>query len=181
MKKIICVLMALAMLAAIPTTAAMAATIDTVTGADSAEVKAKYNSTVPADVYSVDVTWGAMEFDYNAGGQKWDTENHKWVSDESAPAGWSVKNASNTVKIANHSSKAVNATFAFSANSEYTDLGGSFTYDSAPLTSALNLELPQADTAAKEYVVSFNPSGDIPATHSATTYAKIGTITITLS
>lgn len=169
------------MSSAVLTTAAMATTIDTATGADSAEVKAKYNSTIPADVYSVDVTWGAMEFDYNAGGQKWDTENHKWVSDENAPAGWSVKNASNTVKIANHSSKAVNAKFDFSANIEYEELSGSFTYDNAPLTSVLNLELPKADTAAKEYVVSFTPSGDIPATHSATTYAKVGAITITLN
>lgn len=179
MKKIFCALMVVAMLATMSTTA-FAATIDTSTGSSQADVKAKYNSTTPADVYSVDVTWGAMEFDYNAGGQKWDTENHKWVADEAAPAGWEVKNSSNTIKLANHSSKAVNATFAFAANAEYTDLDGGFTYNSAALTSALELELPQADTAAKEYVVSFNPNGSIPATHSATTYAKIGSITITL-
>lgn len=179
MKKLLCFLMVVAMLATVSTTA-FAATVETANGSDSADVKAKYNSTTPADVYSVDVTWGAMEFDYNAGGQKWDTENHKWVDDEAAPAGWEVKNSSNTITLANHSSKAVDATFAFAANAEYTDLGGSFTYNNAALNAALELELPQADTAAKNYVVSFNPNGSIPATHSATTYAKIGTITITL-
>lgn len=179
MKKILCFIMTVAMLATVSMTA-LAATIDTSTGSSSAEVKAKYNSTTPADVYSVDVTWGAMEFDYNAGGQKWDTNNHKWVADEAAPAGWAVKNSSNTITLANHSSKAVNASFAFAANTEYTDLDGSFAYNNAALTSALELELPQADTAAKEYVVSFTPNGSIPATHSADTYAKIGSITITL-
>ncbi len=179
MKKLFCFLMVVAMLATISTTA-LAATVDTVNGSDSADVKAKYNSTTPADVYSVDVTWGAMEFDYNAGGQKWDTENHKWVADEAAPAGWEVKNSSNAITLANHSSKAVDATFAFVTNAEYTELGGSFTYNNAVLNAALELELPQADTAARNYVVSFNPNGSIPATHSATTYAKIGTITITL-
>lgn len=179
MKKILCAILAVAMMASVSMTA-FAATIDTSTGSDSADVKAKYNSTTPADVYSVDVTWGAMEFDYNAGGQKWDTVNHKWVADDTAPAGWEVKDSSNTIKLANHSSKAVDATFAFAANTEYTDLNGSFTYNNAALTAALELELPQADTAAKEYIVSFTPDGSIPATHSATTYAKIGTITITL-
>jgi len=179
MKKSLCVLMVVAMMATISTTA-FAATVESATGSDSADVKAKYNSTTPADVYSVDVTWGAMEFDYNAGGQKWDTESHKWVADEEAPAGWEVKNSSNTITLANHSSKAVNATFAFAANTEYTDLNGNFTYNNAALTAALELELPQADTAAKEYVVSFTLNGSIPATHSATTYAKIGSITVTL-
>lgn len=179
MKKLLCVIMTFAMLAAFSVTA-FAATIETSTGSSSADVKVKYNSASASDVYSVDVTWGAMEFDYNAGGQKWNTESHKWEADETAPAGWEVKNASNTIKLANHSSKAVNATFAFDANSEYTDLDGRFTYNSATLDAALVLELPQADTAAKEYVITFNPEGNIPATHSATAYAKIGAITVTL-
>lgn len=179
MKKLFCILMAVAMMTIISSNT-FAATIETSTGTDSADVKAKYNSTIPADVYSVDVTWGAMEFDYNAGGQKWDTETHKWVANEEAPAGWEVKNSSNTITIANHSSKAVNANFAFSANSEYTALEGGFTYNNAALTAALELERPKADTNAKEYVVSFNPNGSIPTTHSSTAYAKIGTITITI-
>lgn len=179
MKKIICVMLSIIMTLAVSTTA-FAATIDTSTGSSSADVKAKYNSTTPADVYSVDITWGAMEFDYNAGGQKWNTSTHKWETDEATPAGWEAKNSSNTITLANNSSTEVNATFTFAANAEYTDLAGSFTYDNAELNSALVLELPQADTAAKEYVVSFDPNGSIPATHSATEYAKIGTITVTL-
>lgn len=180
MRKILSIILVMVMTLTISTTV-FAETIDTSTGSSNMDVKAKYNSTTPADVYSVDVTWGAMEFDYNAGGQKWNTSTHKWESDSSAPAGWEVKDSSNIITLANNSSKAVNATFAFTANAEYTELRGNFTYSNADLTTALELELPQADTAAKGYTVSFTPNGSIPATHSATEYAKIGTITVTLA
>lgn len=179
MKKVISSLVAAALMATASVTV-FAATIDTATGSADTDVKAKYNATTPADVYSVDVAWGAMEFDYNAGGQKWDAENHKWVDDAAAPAGWEVKDASNTITLANHSSKAVNAGFEFAAEAEYTELTGSFTYESAQVAS-VELELPKEDTDAKEYVVYFNPEGSIPSTHSATAYAKMGTITVTLS
>ncbi len=179
MKKIIALIIAVAMLSICSITA-FAETISTSNGSADVDVKAKYNSTVPADTYCVDITWGAMEFDYNAGGQKWDTTAHKWVADPAAPAGWEVKDNSNTITLENHSSKAVNATFAFAAEATYTDLAGAFTYNNAALSTALALEKPAADTDAKVYTVTFNPSGDIPDTHSDSAYAKIGTITVTL-
>lgn len=146
----------------------------------SADVKAKYNVFTPEDVNSVDISWGAMEFDYNEGGQKWDEAAHKYVADPDAPAGWTVHNGSNTITLNNHSSKAVNASFAFHAESGYTGITGEFTYDSQKLTTALALEKPTADTAAKSYVVSFMPSGVLANTHSTSAYAKIGSITVTL-
>lgn len=179
MKKIFAILLVVVMTATLSVTA-FAETISTNNGSSSADVKAKYNATTPADVYSVDVTWGAMEFDYNAAGQKWDTVSHKFVDDTDAPATWTANNNSNTITLANHSSKAVNATFAFNADTGYTAISGSFTYNSAALTSALALEKPTADTAAKQYVVSFMPSGILSSNHSATSYAKIGSITVTL-
>lgn len=177
MKKLLSILLAIVMIATLSVTA-FATTVTTVPGSDSADVMAKYNSEEPADVYSVDVTWGAMEFDYNAGGQIWNTESHKWEADPAAPAGWAVKDASNTITLANNSSKAVDASFAFAA--DYADLSGKFTYNAADLTGALNLEMPKADTPAKNYVVAFNPVGNLPGTHSSTAYAKMGTITVTL-
>lgn len=179
MKKILCMLMVVAMMAVTSVTA-FAATIETATGSDSANVNGKYVNAVCEDVYSVDVTWGAMEFDYYEGSQKWNTESHKWEADSEDPAGWTVNNNSNTITLANNSSKAVNATFAFAANTEYTDLSGAFTYDNAALTSALELELPAEDIAAKRYVVTFMPDGKIPESHGTTAYAKMGTITVTL-
>ena len=146
----------------------------------SADVKAKYNASTPADAYSVDIIWGAMEFDYNAGGQTWDAEAHKYTADENAPAAWAVHDSSNTITLTNNSSKAVSATFAFSADSGYSDITGVFTYNAEELTSALTLAKPAEDEAATPYVVSFMPSGTLASTHSSSSYAKIGSITISL-
>lgn len=179
MKKILCAILVVVMMATVSTTA-FAATIETATGSDSADVKGKYVNAVREDVYSVDVTWGAMEFDYYEGGQKWNTESHKWEADPEDPAGWTVNNNSNTITLANNSSKAVDATFAFTAKEGYIALAGAFTYNDVALTSALELELPAEDTAAKEYVVTFMPNGEIPEVHGTTAYAKMGAITVTL-
>ena len=181
MKKILSVLLSILIIAAVTLTA-YAENVDTIGSSSGADVKAKYHQSVPDDVYSIDVTWGAMEFDYIAAGEKWDDEAHKWVADESKPAEWQASNSgSNIVTLANHSSKAIDASFVFEANTDYSDISGSFVYNGAPLTSALSLKLPEADKPAENYAVTFNPSGQLPATHSDSEYSKMGTITVTLS
>ena len=147
---------------------------------EDGDVKAIYVVDDIVNVYSVDVTWGAMEFDYYPGGEVWNVDLHLWESDPNAPAKWTVNNDSNKVTLANHSSTEVNASLAFVAANGYTELSGSFTYDGAALTAPLALELPAEDTPAKEYVVTFMPEGKIPSSHSDATYAKMGAITLTL-
>lgn len=146
----------------------------------TSDVKAKYNATTPPEKIVVDIAWGAMEFDYNAGGEQWDAEAHKYVADPSVPAVWAVHDNSNTITLKNHSSRAVAAAFAFNADNGYSAISGDFSYNSAKLTGALTLAKPAADTDAAAYVVSFMPTGELVATHSSTTYTKIGVITITL-
>ena len=179
MKKTFAILLAVALMVTLSITA-FAENINTSTGSSSADVKAKYNASTPADAYSVDITWGAMEFDYNAGGQKWDADAHKYVADETAPAAWAVHNSSNTISLENNSSKAIDASFAFNADSSYSSITGEFTYNAQKLTSALTLAKPAEDTDAVQYVVSFMPSGALASTHSTSSYAKIGSITVTL-
>ena len=164
--------MVVAMIAALATSA-FAATINSADGKDTGDVNAKYIKEDRVDVYKVEITWGAMEFDYNATGRKWNTETHTWDEDPSAPAEWTV-HSDNTIKLADHSSAEVEASFAFAAESTYTELTGSFSEDS------ITLEIPAANTDAKVYSVTFTPDGDIPDTHSQDTYAKIGTITVQL-
>lgn len=177
MKKKLCAFLVAVMMVTVSTTT-FAATIETASG--SADVKGKYVNAVRKDVYSVDITWGAMEFDYYEGGQKWNTESHKWEIDSENPAGWTVNNNSNTITLANNSSMAVTATFTFTAKEGYSALAGVFTYNNATLASALELELPSENTAAKKYVVTFMPNGELPKAHGATAYTKMGAITVTL-
>ena len=146
---------------------------------EQGNVNAIYVADDPSDVYSVDVTWGAMEFDYYPGGQVWNFSLHQWESDSEDPAKWTVNNESNKITLANHSSTEVNASLSFKANTQYTELSGAFMYDGAELTEALALELPAENKAAKEYVVTFMPEGSIPEDH-GTEYAKVGSLTVTL-
>ena len=72
MKKLLCVIMVVAMIATL-STSVFAATIVEKNGSDSSDVKAKYNKEDRVDVYKVEVTWGAMEFNYNASDREWNT------------------------------------------------------------------------------------------------------------
>lgn len=180
MKKIIGGLVTLATVATMTMTA-FAGTISTNNGSDTSDVKGKFRTAQKTQVYSVDVSWGAMEFEYYEGGQQWNKTSHKWEADPADPAGWTVNNNSNTVTLANNSSVGVKASFAFTPNSGYTNLAGKFTYDNADLTAPLDLELPVENKEAKKYTVNFLPQGSIPNTHSQSTYAKMGTITVKLN
>lgn len=178
MKKIISLIMVVAMLATLSLTA-FAAKVETVNGTDSADVNAKYVASERTDVYSVDVTWGAMQFNYTAAGEKWDATAHKWVVDDTKPAAWAAAATDgDKITLANHSSKAVNATFAYEAVTDGT-VTGSFKNGDAALTAALELAAPTADTAATDYVVTFVPGGTVAST--VTDYAKVGTITVTIA
>lgn len=85
-----------------------------------------------ATVYSVDVEWGAMTFQYE--NTTWDATEHKTVTG----AGWkvydSVKNealdtrtdAINRIQLTNHSNAGVKATFAYAGAAGYEDTLGTF-------------------------------------------------------
>lgn len=70
MKKTISVLLALVLILAMSTTA-FAATIESSPGSQDIDVNAKYVDGVSAPTkYSVDVSWGAMEFTYTVSGTR---------------------------------------------------------------------------------------------------------------
>ena len=178
-KRIIALLLGVAMLLPTPM-AASAATINSTGGTNTADVKGKYITSELKEVYSVDVSWGAMEFDYYEGGKKWNSQTHKWEADAENAAGWTVNKNSNQITLENNSSKMVKALFTFAPEQAYKELSGKFsTLDNADL-KFLDLKMPEADKPADKYIVEFMPSGKIPKTHSTNAYAKIGTVTVTL-
>lgn len=179
MKKLLCVIMVVAMIATLSTSVfATETSITSKTDSKNNDVLAKYHAGEAPDEYSVDLIWEALTFDYNATDKVWDDEEHTWIKDETDTGdNWVAVN--NEITVVNHSSVSVNAGFSFKG--DYDGLNGTFTNveTATELTSALVLQKPTAGEAAKEYKVSFMPSGDIPDTISATEYEKIGTITVT--
>ncbi len=87
-------------------------------------------------VYSVDVEWGAMTFEYEK--STWDAETHTtkpgrgWLVYDSVnkkvlgKAG-EVRDSINSITVTNHSNAEVFATLSYTGNDGYTDITGGFT------------------------------------------------------
>lgn len=96
-----------------------------------------------AKIYSVDVEWGAMTFQYvdgSASDKVWDPEEHLYKSDGGAGAGeWQVYDSENKsvassdqtsinqISVINHSNAEVKAAFSFAGTGTPTPLRGKFT------------------------------------------------------
>ena len=92
-----------------------------ITLTDSLTINYKNSS---ADIVSVDISWGSMEFVYNDG--EWDTANHKWNN-----SGWEVsENDSNLISVTNTGTVDVKIELKFTANAEEHNLTGNFTNSS---------------------------------------------------
>ena len=169
MKKITALILALTLVMSMSITA-FATTVGT--GDQDIDVKGKYldNSTTPT-IYSVDVTWGAMEFTYTeSGAMTWNPADHTYT--DSTAAAW-VANG-NTVTVTNHSNAEVTASFAFNAL-DYNTVTGSFDIASETLDAGV----VDGYDAADKVVATLTLAGSLAET--VTNFTKIGTITVTIA
>lgn len=163
--------------------------------------------TQDSTVYSVDVEWGAMTFQYE--NSTWDPETHK----AKEGAGWKVydseadealeetEHAINEIKVTNHSNAGVWATLTYAAKDDYTDTTGDFSFTKGTAegdTNALTAEaggvpayltLASADnnlgtgegvgkeTVGKAYFMPDGISAD-NKTNGINKWTTIGTITV---
>lgn len=174
-KKIASVLMATALLAA----AGISASAKTVTvpSNPSHDVMGTYTDFSTADtVYSVDVEWGAMKFNYTKSGNAvWNPEDHSYDRHE-VTGTWNAEG--NTVTVTNHSNAAVKADAAFTAETDV--LGDSVTGTFATPSTTLNAGEEGNYAGADKEVFTLTMSGD-PTDNFGSKETKIGTVTIGLS
>lgn len=137
------------------------------------DVKAKYSGgAAEPEVYSVDVTWGKMEFTYSVGGTRtWNPATHLY--DENATAGWTEDG--NGITVVNHSNAEVNFAFTAQAAAGFEAIALNFDTSRAMLASAVNTTY----AAAPAHTITVTPSGAL--TEDTTAGTVIGTITVTLS
>lgn len=95
-------------------------------------------------IYSVDVEWGAMTFQYE--NSSWDPETHK----SKEGAGWRVydsesekaleaeEDAINEIKVTNHSNAGVWATLTYASKTDYSDTTGAFSFTTGTETGDAN-------------------------------------------
>lgn len=118
---------------------------------------------------SVDITWGAMEFNYDDG--EWDSSTHKWIN-----AGWKPATTdSNLITIQNNSNIPVSAKLSYVGATSYPSLNGEFTDGTNQITSPMVLE---ASSAQKKVWFSLSGNTDERWTDD---YVTVGSITLTIS
>lgn len=171
MKKILSLILALALVMSLSVTA-FAATNDG-TQNTSIDVNAIYTDSINTpEVISVGVEWGAMEFTYSVSGTKtWDATKHEYTTNSNAA--WTA--SGNEVTVTNHSNIAVKAELSFAADAAYNTVTGSFDKAELLLDSGdgLTYENADKDTAA------LTLAGTLANT--VTTSTKVGTITVKIT
>ena len=147
--------------------------IEATGGTATKAVKAYYSAGAGGGtVYSVDITWGNMEFTYSAGsGSTWNPATHTYSS--GGTGGWSHNG--NTVTVTNHSNTEVTANLAYDSEQGYEGISGSFGNKSTMnLATAERTTVTEAptDTAELSLTGTLNSTVTVPTT--------IGTITVTI-
>ena len=173
MKKILSIILALAMALSMSVTA-FAATNDGTSGTDIT-VNGTYTPGTAADEkISVDIVWEAMNFTYTAPSQgTWNPATHAYEG--ATEGGWSDNTPSITVK--NHSNVAVNATLDFTADvagviGTFTEASGTANDKVLELATAEGTEVSAAPTATANFGIS-GAAIDADKT--------LGTITVTVA
>ena len=159
------------LLAAVP----MTASAETVEGANQSrivDVQAKYADGVTTpDVYSLDVSWGAMQFTYSQSGSRvWDPANHAYT--ENTTTGWAA--SGNTVTVTNHSNRDVTVTFSYEKGTGYDGVSGTFDIPTDTLTAGEVGNVEGADSVTAKLTLSGTLASNV------TEFTKVGTVKISL-
>ena len=128
-------------------------------------------------IYKVDVTWGAMTFTYDKGGQTWDTENHKYVSKSGSTGSWT--SLGNNITVTNHSNADIKTTLGFSqsyVSGKFYSTNSTASEITAPFTVVSALS-GTAQTKSAYLILSGAPS----STWLANPSLALGTISISIS
>ena len=168
---------------------AFATTVSTDNGTDSAVVKGNYvGPEEPGTVYSVEITWGSMEFTYDDGTVQniWDPETHQYSSQSvTGGQGWICNNKANEVTVVNKSNAAlqVNVTTAIT-NQAVGTISAKVTVNNAETDA---FALADASQGATTRVAGTASQGTAVVTLSGTpnrdiaNNTVIGKVTVTLS
>lgn len=172
MKKILSLILALALVMSLSVTAFAAETNDGSQNT-SIDVNALYSDGVSTpEVISVNVEWGAMSFTYSVSGTKtWDATKHEYTTNSNAA--WTA--TGNTVTVTNHSNVAVKAELSFDADAAYNTVTGSFDKATLLLDSGDGLTYANADKDTATLTLAGTLADSVK------TSTKVGTITVKIT
>lgn len=168
MKKILSFVFILVLMMNLCTTAFAAESVTADKGTATIDISATYKAgTTAEDVISVDISWGAMSFEYSEGAQgRWNPDTHQYVG--SAGSSWSA--SGNEITITNHSNVGIRAAFSYTAAVQ--TVSGTFSGNALTLATAVGT----ARDAAPSGSVALTLGGSL----TAETAGKVGTVTISI-
>ena len=117
----------------------------------------------PAQVISVDITWGELSFTYSDG--TWNPDTHEYDGE-----GWTVdEEGGNSIKVENTGNTDVNVTYEYKA--EETGITGSFTDGENPVSAPVSLPVNGSSTVY--LILAGKPENELME-------ATIGSVTVTI-
>lgn len=117
----------------------------------------------PAQVISVDITWGELSFTYSDG--TWNPDTHTYDG-----AGWNVdEEGGNSIKVENTGNTDVNVTYEYKAKE--TGITGSFTDGENPVSTPV--ALPANNSSTVYLILAGKPGKELEK-------AIIGSVTVTI-
>ena len=179
MKKIISLILALALILSMSLTAFATETnsgkLEANNASQTINVTGTYNAGgAAATKVSVNITWDAMTFTYTGASEgTWDPATHGYTG--STAGGWSTETA--TITVENHSNAAVKATLSFTATATgvtgtFTETSGTANDDVLELATAVGTDKNAAPSASAEFGI-----GGAAITENKT----LGTITVAIA
>ena len=170
MKKFLALVLALVMVLSMATNA-FATTISQ--GSENIDVQARYeDQTETPDVYSVDISWGPMQFTYTkTGNMVWDPQWHTY-NDETTGS-WSGEG--NSVRVVNHSNTGVSVWLGFETMEGFESVTGYFEDTYYYLDAGVVDGYYEADEMTSTLYLDGSLENSIDY------FTKVGTITVSIS
>lgn len=159
MKKILSLILALALVMSLGIPAFAAGNTATANGAGDQTITVTGTYTAGqtgAAKVSVEIAWDAMTFTYTGAAEgTWNPGTHEY--DDSVEAGWSEETA--TITVTNHSNVGVNARLIFATElagieGTFTETSGTANDSKLELATAVGTEVDDAPTASAEFGIS---------------------------
>lgn len=159
---------------------------ETITADGGSAKKSVYGTATPmADaetVYKVDVSWGSMQFAYNAGAvtKTWNPNTHSYDEVPAGPGVWSNEEGANKVTVTNHSNIALAATVEANISEQFKEMlsvqvtGGTINLDDASAGASTTVA-GSASSGSAEVAIS----GEFAGTAGNNTV--VGTVTLTIA
>jgi len=195
MKKCLSLVLALVMMLSLSVSAG-AAEITALGGSVNKAVTIQVDDNGTGEVYSVQVDWGNLAFEYNMNSSlgEWDPENHQYDNEGTEAQGWQIKDSQaviqenidenlvtvgvkNTITVSNHSNAAVKYTASY-VDDNGTNVSGITMYD-AELPTGEDLAACAVGGVAPSHSFAFGVTGTPGATTDG--IITLGTLTITIA